>query len=326
METSVVKSFHKNYPRVLIQENVPLANKNWFRTGGSARFFCEPTTDLAFQDAVKCATDNSLPLFLLGTGANILVSDSGFNGLVIRPQLKDISIDNQDNTYARVTAGAGVLLDDFIEFCLEHNLSGLEEFSGIPGTIGGAVFINLHYFQYLFDQFLVQAQVIEKNTGIMHTVDNNWFNFGYNQSTLNQGNHFLLNATFKVKKISTIEVAFAKGRKQEIIRHRTARYPSKNTCGSFFRNFKSEEVEDQKDKIIHVAYYLDKIGAKRSLFHGGAQVSPQHANMIINTENASSNDIIQVARTMQQQVKNIFNILPQPECRLIGFDKYPLIT
>ncbi len=310
----------------LIQEHIPLADKNWFRTGGPARFFVQPNSAQEFQEALIYAQHNKLPIFLLGEGANILISDEGFDGLVIHPKLNNLEISDLDDDNALVTAGAGITMPDLIQFCLENNMSGLEEFSGIPGTVGGSVYINLHYFQFLLSQFLYEAVVIEKATGMMHKVNNSWFNFGYNSSKLQENNHYLVSATFKLKKINDLETAYAKGRSIEIIRHRASRYPAKNTCGSFFRNFHDNEITliSNGKKLIFVAYYLDKIGVKGVLQHGDAIVSYQHANMIVNQGKATTQDIINVARIMQQKVYDNFGIIPQPECRLIGFKEYPL--
>lgn len=310
----------------IIQTNIPLADKNWFKTGGPARFYAEPTTAQEFACALQFAKLHNLPIFMLGQGANILISDDGFDGLVIRPDLKAISY-RFDGEHTYVTAGAGVTMPDLIVDCLEHEVSGLEEFSGIPGTVGGSVFINLHYFEFLLAHFLVQAQVIHKQTGEILTVDNGWFNFGYNYSTLHNNEHYLVSATFKLKKVSAVDTAYAKGRRIEIIRHRQNRYPKSNTCGSFFRNFHEDEVTivSNGKKMIFVAYYLDKIGIKGQLQVGGAIVSYQHANMIVNQGSATSDDIIQLARAMQNLVRDHFGIIPQPECRLIGFKEYPLL-
>lgn len=310
-----------------IKKNVTLADKTWFKTGGPARYFIQPTNCLEFADALAFAKKENLSIFVLGQGANILVSDDGFNGLVICSQLQEITILKQDKETTLVQAGSGVTMDQLIKFCLQHNILGLEEFSGIPGTVGGSIYINLHYFQFLLAQFLTSATIINKQTGNTKTVDTNWFNFGYNQSKLHNKEYFLLDATFKLKTATNLEIAFTRGRRQEIIRHRTARYPSINTCGSFFRNFHTDEVtliSDNK-KVIWVAYYLDKIGVKGTLSIGGATVSYQHANMIVNTNKATTTDIIAVAKTMQNLVFKKFNIIPQPECQLIGFNKYPLL-
>jgi UDP-N-acetylmuramate dehydrogenase len=327
MNTIMPSTVQSQHSEDLIQENVSLADKNWFKTGGSARFFATPTTSHEFTKALHFANNNQLPIFILGHGANILISDYGFNGLVMQTQLKEITILNHDdNDFSLVKAGSGVSIPDLIVFCLEHNLSGLEEFSGIPGTVGGSVYINLHYFQYLLSDFLIEAEVVEKTSGSLQTVSNSWFNFGYNLSKLQEENHYVMSATFKLKKVTDLQKAYAQGRSIEIIRHRATRYPARNTCGSFFRNFHDDEVTLMSNgkKLIYVAYYLDKIGVKGALTHGDAIVSYQHANMIVNKGNATSGDIIEVARTMQKLVFENFNIVPQPECRLIGFKEYPL--
>lgn len=310
-----------------IQQNVPLADKNWFRTGGSAQFYCEPTSVQEFQHALIYANEHNLELFILGQGANILISDDGFAGMVIKPQLTTIEILPTPDDAAYIKADAGVTMPDLIDYCLANNIIGLEEFSGIPGTVGGSVYINLHYFEFLLAHFLVSAEIIHKKNGTLHTVDANWFNFGYDDSELQKKDYFLVNATFKLKYSTDEETAFAQGRKIEIIRHRAHRYPQARTCGSFFRNFLPDEVTLKIDnkQIIFVAYYLDKIGVKGTLKHGNALVSHQHANMIVNTGNATSTDIITVARTMQQLVQEKFGITPQPECQLVGFTQYPLL-
>jgi UDP-N-acetylmuramate dehydrogenase len=311
-----------------IQHNVPLHDKNWFSTGGPAHFFVQPTTAAELQAALAYAQAHQLPLFVLGQGANILISDQGFDGLVIRPAMQELVHYPYDEHHELLEAGAGLTMHELIEYCLNHHLSGLEEFSGIPGTVGGSIYINLHYFEFLLEQFLVQATVINRMTGLLSTVDRTWFNFGYDQSKLMNHDYFLVNATFKLKKISDLDVAHAHGRRLEIIRHRFKRYPPTNTCGSFFRNFHDHEVTlmSHGKKLIFVAYYLDKIGVKGTLRVGDAIVSYQHANMIVNLGNATSQDIIELAKKMQELVHEQFNILPQPECQLIGFAQYPLLT
>lgn len=388
----------------LIQQNVPLADKNWFRTGGPARYYCEPQSELEFQEALQFAHKQNLEIFVLGEGANILVSDEGFDGLVIRPRLDQITVpilrtlrtNGEENTALKsrahphsepsildfahpkqdsgensinpitnlssklstvdllypkqgqedpelstvrpepakdtnekdifVTAGSGVTMHDLILYCLEHNILGLEEFSGIPGTVGGSVYINLHYFQFLLEQFIEKATIIDKKTGLIEHVTRDWFAFGYDYSTLHSHEHYLINATFKLRKANDLEIAYARGRRTEIIRHRESRYPKHNTCGSFFRNFHDHEVTliSSGKKMIYVAYYLDKIGVKGALKIGDAQVSYQHANMLVNQGNATSQDLINLARTMQELVFEQFGVLPQTECELVGFKEYPL--
>jgi len=311
----------------LIKEDVSLKDKNWFKTGGNARYYSEPTSLEETLSVLNFAQDHVTQLFILGQGANVLINDKGFDGLVLCPHMRTIEIVDEQNDDVYVQAQAGVILEELIEWCLAHNISGLEEFSGIPGTVGGSMYINLHYYQFLLEEFVQSARVINLNSLDLESVKTEWFEFDYNDSVLQRKQHLLVDTVFKLKKISDLEVAYARGRRAEIIRHRAARYPQKNTCGSFFRNFYEDEVTIQSgDKpMIYVAYYLDKIGVKGELAHGDAIVSYQHANMIVNQGNATSADIIAVARTMQELVSEHFDIIPQPECQMIGFETYPLL-
>ena len=313
----------------LIQKNIPLYNKNWFHTGGAARFFAAPTDQQEFKHALTYAGTNDLNLLLLGNGANMVISDDGFDGLVIRPALKKIEAEQCDGKQVLVHAGSGVSMPTLIAWCLDNNIIGLEEFSGIPGTMGGALYNNMHYFQFELSDFLVGGRIINKNTQNIEDVDAAWFNLGYDQSKLQEKNHYLLRATFKLNKANDLQIAHARGRSTEIVRHRTARYPATYTCGSFFKNFAPEDVtktiSGTNKKMIYVAYYLDKLGVKGELCIGGAAVSHKHANMIINMGEGTSTDIIAVAHTMQKMVYENFNIIPQPECELVGFKNYPLM-
>jgi len=312
-----------------IQSNIHLADKNWFQTGGNAKFYSKPASTQEFQETIIFANNNKLEPFILGAGANILISDDGFDGLVIHPHMQQMTHEPYEEKHAVVHAQAGVQIEDLIDYCLDNNIIGLEEFSGIPGTVGGSLYINIHYFSFFLSDFLVGATVIDRFTGKIKQVDKQWFKFGYDTSKLFEKKYYLLQASFKLKKASEHETYFAKGRNVEIIRHRNARYPTSHTCGSFFRNFHDHEVElfidGTNKKMIYVAYYLDKLGVKGHLKEGDAVVSHKHANMIVNKGNATSTDIVTLAKKMQLLAKENFGIVPQAECQLIGFKAYPLL-
>ncbi len=324
MNEALNQQSHSGAQPFKILQNIPLADKNWFKTGGNARYYCQPTNASEFVYALEFAKQHGLEIFMLGHGANILISDDGFDGLVIHPALVKVTHALNSDTTAHVTAGSGTCFQELITYCLDNNLTNLEEFSGIPGTVGGSVYINLHYYEFFLADFLVQAQIVHKSTGKIMTVKPDWFNFGYDISTLHDKEYFLISATFNVKQTTDLEIAFARGRRQEIIRHRARRFPTQGTCGSFFRNFLPEEVKQTDKKLIFVAYYLDKIGVKGELQVGDAIVSHQHANMIVNKGNATSSDIIKLTQLMQQKVYDAFGIKPQAECQLIGFKNNPL--
>jgi len=303
-----------------IEKDVLLKDKNWFYTGGYTNFFCRPTTPKEFVQAVLFAKKRNLTVEILGEGANVLISDDGYNGLIISPFLNTISIEGGTSI---VTVGAGRTIQNTIDWCLDNGITGLEEFSGIPGTIGGAVYINIHYFQFFLSNFLIKAQVLDRVTDEIVCVDKNWFEFGYDTSKLQEKRHILISATFALNRSNTLDVAYAQGRRDEIIRQRNSRYPMARTCGSFFKNF-DENIATGKPPFV--AYYLDKLGIKGDLRFGDAIVSHRHANMIVNQGNATSQDIITLARKMQELVFDNFGLIPQTECQLIGFTKFPLHT
>ena len=258
-----------------------------------------------------------------------MVSDDGFDGLVIRPKLKNIWHEELEKGKILLHAQAGVLMPKLIHYCLENNILGLEEFSGIPGTIGGAVYNNMHYFQFSLSDFFDGGKVINRETGKTEELPKKWFAMGYDNSKLHEKKQYLISARFLLKKATDIETAYARGRSKEMIRQRNSRYPTARTCGCFFRNFAPEEVTltipGTNRKMIYVAYYLDKLGLKGALKVGQAIVSHQHANMLVNKGEATSDDLIQLALTMQEKMYDEFGILPQTECELVGFKKYPLI-
>ncbi len=300
-----------------IDQNITLKDKNWFKTGGCSKFYCEPENEIEFQQAIEFANSNNLEIFVLGEGANILISDHGFDGLTIRPKLKKIEILNNEV----ITAHAGVKIQDLIDFCLDNNLVGLEEFSCIPGTVGGSTYINIHYLDYFLSDFIESAKIINKQTGEICEVCKDWFKFGYDKSTLQKKEDFLISTTFKLKKVDDIAAAYSKGRRDETIRHRKRRYPNSNTCGSFFRNFSEDEIDFKINgkKITAIGYYLDKLGIKGELRVGNAIVSSKHANMIETLAGATSNDVFNLAKQMQKLVQKKYGILPKAECQLIGF-------
>jgi len=310
-----------------IEKNVPLKDKNWFRTGGSAAYFCEPATVQEFKQALDYAKEHNLEVTMLGLGANVLISDDGIDGLVIRPAMKEIEVVEQHDEYSDIKTGAGVTIYQLIEYCLSHNLVGFERFSAIPGTVGGSMYNNLHYYKVSLSDFVIAGEVIHKQTGEIKKVNKEWFGFGYDHSKLHDHDYFLMSATFRFKKGSDADVANARARRVEIVRDRVKRYPTARTCGCFFKNLCADQItlELNGKKMVSSGYYLDKLGCKGALSVGGAMVSPQHANMIVTKEGATSADIVVLARKMQQCLKDEVGVVPQPECILLGFKEYPLL-
>ena len=304
-----------------MRKDVSLAPLTWFGTGGKARYLSEPATLEELKKDLAFAAAEGLPFEVLGEGANTLVSDEGYPGVIIHPVNSGLKLTEREDCFL-LEAGAGAKVQDVIDYALDHKALGLEEFSGLPGTVGGAAFINAHFFEFFLADFLVSAVVVSPS-GETKEVDKDWFEYGYDVSRLHREKWIVWGAVFRLKKGSELEAAFAKGRSFEIIRQRARRYPKERTCGSFFRNFLPEEV---CGKVPSVAFYLDKIGVKGTLSKGQAVVSRKHANMLETREGATSADVIALAREMQKLVYKNFGLIPVPECRFLGFPSFPLYT
>lgn len=311
-----------------IRENISLREYTWFKTGGAARWFCTPSCPDDYVEAVQFAHAHDAPLCVLGEGANVLVNEDGVDALVIHPINTDISVEpcEDDTRCLRVHAGAGAKVQDVIDAALDAGATGLEVFSGIPGTIGGAVFINIHYFDAFLADFFTRAHVCTFADGRIHSFPKDWFDFGYDLSTLHQGNDILIDAEFTLSRANDEEIAYARGRRDEIIRHRERRYPTERTCGSFFQNFTNENNLHQCEgrEIRSVAWYLDRLGVKGTLRENGAHVSVRHANMIVTDDSATSRDVVRLARKLQKMMMDEFGLMPHAECQFIGFNEHPL--
>jgi UDP-N-acetylmuramate dehydrogenase len=276
-----------------LKRNVALAPYTTFQIGGKANLFfvTEKPEELIF--AVRTAGKLLLRFFVLGGGSNVLVSDSGFQGLVIKNECRQVWIDG-----TQVTTQSGTLLNDVINSTCRHSLSGLEFAAGIPGTVGGAVRGNAGAFGEAIGDILEQAVVLNPN-GEIKEVNRDFFQFGYRESKLKQTGEILLSATFALKKQSTAEV---EKRIEDNLRKRRESLPWKDkSAGCFFKNIL------QGGTKVSAGLLLDQIGAK-GMREGGAEVSAKHANFIINSGNAGSEDIARLARKLKNRVKEKFDI------------------
>jgi UDP-N-acetylmuramate dehydrogenase len=268
-----------------LQRDVALAPYTTFRIGGPADFFVEAHTADELADAVTAARELEVPFFLLGLGANILVGDRGFRGLVIRNAARHVRVDREA---AQLWAESGaVLYPDVITEAVDAGLSGLEHYVGIPSTVGGALWQNLHFLSppperertMFIEEVTLSAELLaEDNT--RRTVDRDWFNFGYDYSTLHDTNDIVLSATFQLEPGDG-------GRMHDVmeanIEWRRERHPplhSEPSAGSIFKKIEG----------VGAGRLIDGCGMK-GLRVGGAMITHRHANILINAENARAADV-----------------------------------
>jgi len=297
-----------------LETGVPLAPLTSFRIGGPARWFVAANTADELAHVVLAAREAGLDYFLLGQGANILVGDRGFPGLVIHNRARRVSLSG-----TRLTAESGAAMyPDVIDTAVSAGLSGLEHFVGIPSSVGGAVWQNLHFLSpaparertmFLAECLAGAALLTEENE--RREVDNAYFRFGYDYSILHDRRDVVLAATFELQPTD----ADSLGRvMQENLAWRAERHPpleSEPSAGSIFRKIEG----------IGAGRLIDEAGLK-GLCHGGAQISERHANIIINRDGASAADVCALIMHAQQTVKARTGYWLEPEISFIGdFDK-----
>ncbi len=171
--------------KIHIQENVPLAPFTTLKIGGNARFFVCAENEQQVIEAFNFAKENSFELFILGGGSNVLISDKGFDGLVLQIALKGILLQNENSQTVDITAGAGEDWDKFVEFCVEKNFQGIECLSGIPGFVGGTPVQNVGAYGQEVSETIVSVRCFDRRSEEVFEMSNSECKFAYRTSIFN---------------------------------------------------------------------------------------------------------------------------------------------
>jgi len=290
-----------------IQKNVLLAPFTTFGIGGPADYFLEARTIDDLVHGISYAQENKMLFFILGKGANILIGDKGFRGLVIRNHASAITLDGDC-----LTAESGADMHDLIIYSIEHGLSGLEHFSGIPSTLGGAMWQNLHFLSadrkstaYIAD--VVKTAQILTQEGEIKEVNKDYFHFGYDVSILHQRRDVILRVTLQ---LSPLKKEILEERRQANIMWRGEKHPKdahKKSAGSVFKKIEG----------FGAGRLIEAAGLKGHRI-GGAEISPAHANFILNVDHASANDVRELITLVQTKVKTQTGLFLPTEISFIG--------
>ncbi|MGP4061351.1 UDP-N-acetylmuramate dehydrogenase [Halobacillus sp. H74] len=273
------------------------------KLGGKADFFITPTSYKEIQNVVKLSNEDDIPFTLLGNGSNLIIKDGGIRGIVINlKHLDDISSDG--NT---IVAQSGARIIDTSRYALKKHLSGLEFACGIPGTVGGALYMNAGAYGGEIKDVLDYAYVVDKQGDLVKRLASD-FELDYRTSNIPDNGDIVLEATFNLKPTSYNEIkavmddlTFKRESKQPL------EYPS---CGSVFKRppgyFAGKLIQDSELQGTNI---------------GGAEVSKKHAGFIVNKDNASTTDYISLIEHVQKTVKEKFGVDLEREVRIIGEDK-----
>ncbi len=283
-----------------------LASLTSFGTGGRARYFISCSSADEIARAIAGAKRLDIPFFLIGGGSNLLVADSGYDGLIIKVEVHGMKV-LPDST---IDCGAGEDLMALVNFSTENSLAGMEFAAGIWGTVGGAVYGNAGAFGGEIGQVLTEA-IIVTHDGIIKVVPAEYCRFAYRDSYLKKTHEVVVSIKLRLKPGKREEIA---QRVQDILAQREEKHPTRNTAGCFFKN-----ILDPKEKYgkLPAGRLLEEIGAKQ-LQIGGARVFERHANIIVNTGNATSADIRRLADLMKQKVFDKFGIVLEEEVQQLG--------
>lgn len=306
----------------MILENVSLKPYSHYTIGGVARYFCRADGLYSLLEAMRFARKKKLTVFILGGGTNVLFGDGGFKGLVVKPEICFVAAAPALPETVAVTVGAGISFSDFLVFCMERGLSGLEWAGGLPGTVGGAIRGNAGAFKGEIKDSLIEVVSVDV-TGEPRLVKRDCAAcaFHYRDSIFKarDGKEIILAATFMLLPGSAASIRAAI---EEKIAWRNNRQPLEYpNVGSIFKNvawervpahLQSNEVFQKHMKtdpfpVIPAACLIDKAGLK-GVSCGGAMVSQKHPNFIVNAGAAESKHVQQLIGLVRAEVKRKFHI------------------
>lgn len=345
-----------------IQENVPLAPFTTFRIGGAARFFVRAKTVDEVREAVTFAQGKNpdgkiLPIFILGGGSNLLVSDTGFDGVVIKNEIKGIEFEEKDDECV-VSAGAGESWDALVSAAVEKGLYGLENLSLIPGTVGASPVQNIGAYGVEAKDLIDWVEVYNPESGKIEQLKNADCQFGYRDSIFKRErkNNIILRVAFLLQKTGAVNIEYKdlknyfaekgigsakvlptlQSVRKAVIEIRTKKLPDLakvGTAGSFFKNAVITKIEaeslvkkypelpvfqtDGDNVKVPTAWILDKICGFKGLRKGNVGVYENQALVLVNFGGGTAQEIKNLAQEMIVSVKQKTGITISPEVEFV---------
>jgi UDP-N-acetylmuramate dehydrogenase len=307
------------------KHNVTLAPYTTFKVGGKASLFVEVSGPIELAEALETAAKEKVPVFVLGGGSNVLFSDKGFAGMVIR-MIDRGPLVKQDGT---LVAGAGVPLRDIVEAAADSNLSGLETLAGIPGSFGGALRGNAGAFGNDIGRHVVSVKTFEKETGVVKELLAKDCGFEYRQSYFKKHpDTVILSAIIRLNP-DGVACDLRRIMKETMAKREEKHSQSALCAGSFFMNpvVENEKLRKEfemdvsvicRDKKIPAGWLIDSVGLRGKTI-GGAMVSRDHPNYLINTGNARAEDIVMLSSLIKTRVRDELGVMLQEEVNMVGF-------
>lgn len=287
-----IKSLEKIIPKENIKQKEMMKKHTSFKIGGPAEIFIKITKLEELKNLLKYCKEKDEKLTIIGNGSNLLISDEGIKGIVAKIEMKEIQINQVDEENYEIKLEAGVLLGFLAQKLLKEEIQGFEELSGIPGTIGGAIVMNAGAHGKEIKDIALEVTAIDYE-GNIHIFTNEESEFSYRHSKFSSGEYIILQTKLLLKKGKKEQIKekmdeYANFRKEK----QPIEYPS---AGSTFK----------RGEDFITAKLIDEAGLKGYLV-GGAQISEKHAGFIINTGNATSQDVLDLVKYVKEIVYEKF--------------------
>lgn len=279
----------------------PMKKHTTFRIGGPADYYLCPHSTEELQKILQICRENKLEFFILGNGSNLLVSDKGYRGVVIQLWKNFSDIETEDNT---ITVKAGALLSKVAAEALEESLTGMEFASGIPGTMGGAVMMNAGAYGGEMKDIIREVTVLTRE-GELLTLSKEEMNFGYRTSVVKEKGYVVISAVLQLRKGDREEIRKVM---DELKERRVTKQPlDMPSAGSTFKrpegNFAAKLIEDAGLKGFSV---------------GGAMISEKHSGFVVNYNDATAEDVMELCRQVREKVKALNGIELEMEVKRLG--------
>lgn len=295
----------------------PLRHHTTFHIGGPADYFFTAGTSDALVAALHAGHQAGVPVFLLGGGSNLLVSDDGFRGLVVRNACERVEF---DGTAVMAECGADFL--DLIHRCRDAGLSGLEFAAGIPGSVGGAIYGNAGCYGKDIGSYTIECTVCDPDGANVRTHPAAWFEFGYRTSRLKREPRVLISCLLQLERGDRAAIRREIDGKLEIRRVKHPQWRVEPTAGSYFKNLPPDwrmpgaKLSPGTHRVA-AGQLLDEVGC-RGLRVGDAVVFEKHANIIVNAGHATAREVLELAEVMKARVRERFGVELEEEVMYLG--------
>ena len=304
-------------------ENEPMSKHTNFRIGGPAKWFVEVRSVEELQNVLDVARENELATFVFGGGSNLLASDQGFDGIVIKIAMRTYDIQG-----TRVRADAGVLSSGLARATANAGLKGLTWAISLPGTVGGGVRGNAGCFGGEMKDHC--TSVLVQRGGALVEIGKDDLKFGYRESAIKHSDDIILSATFELEEGDARELKSELDDK--LMKRKISQPLDAGSAGCMFKNYEigtDEELqrlvgkldlpsEMQSARRVSAGWLIDKLGLKGTQI-GGAKVSDVHGNFVVNTGSATSDEVVQLIALIKTRARNEFGIQLMEEVQYVGF-------